>query len=146
MPGEPSSERQDFIVDGFHYILVMTECGAITLSLTDGYIPGKGFVRGLYEEHDPFERWEDYNPEIRLTQDIPIGVNAFKLIREVRRRIRGWISRIRPSYFSISPGTDRKSPVFDRICELLARHIKQYSHQRISQTHYFYRLQGQENE
>ena len=142
MPGTPSIERQTFTIDGFDYALVLPECGGLTLALTNGYLSGRGPLRGIYEEDDPFEKWEDYDPRIEVFDDITLGINAFRLIREARNRINGWANRVRPSYFFISPSTDRKAPVYDRICALLARRIKGYHYQRIGGSHQFYRLHG----
>jgi hypothetical protein len=136
----PSSERHEFKVDGFDYVLVLREAGQITLALTGGYIPGRGHLFDLYREHDPFEKWEDYVPGIELFDDIDTGVNAFRLMREVRGRINGWINRARPSYFVIAPNSARKAVAYTRATALLARRIRGYQCQQIDQRFYFFRL------
>ena len=110
------------------------------LALTNGYLPGQGYLSDVYREYDPFEKWEDFNPSIEVTDDIAIGINAFKLVREVSNRINGWVNRVHPSYFMISPNSKRKAPVYERACKLLARRIRGYSVQRIGDTHYFFRI------
>lgn len=140
MSGMPSSERHNFKVDGFEYALVLSEAGNLALALTDGYIPNRGWLSTLYREHDPFEKWEDYEPGVELLDDIDIGINAFRLMREVRGRINGWINRTQPSYFIISPNTERKAPIYARISALLARRIRGYQCQQIGQSFYFFRL------
>lgn len=140
MPGIPSSERHEFKVDGFEYVLVLREAGEITLALTGGYIPGRGHLFDLYREYDPFEKWEDYVPGIELFDDIDTGINAFRLMRAVRGRINGWINRARPSYFVISPNTTRKAAIYARASALLARRIRGYHCQPIDRRFYFFRL------
>jgi hypothetical protein len=140
MSGMPSSERHNFEVDGFDYVLVLSETGNVALALTDGHIANRGWLSTLYREQDPFEKWEDYEPGVELLDDIDIGINAFRLMREVRGRINGWINRRRPSYFIISPNTERKAPIYARISALLARRIQGYQCQQIGQSFYFFRL------
>jgi hypothetical protein len=136
----PSTERHEFTVDGFDYALVLSETGNLALALTDGYIPNRGWLSTRYHEHDPFEKWEDYEPGVELLDDIDIGINAFRLMREVRGRINGWINRTRPSYFIISPNTQRKAAIYARVSALLARRIRSYHCQQIGQSFYFFRL------
>lgn len=140
MPGMPSRERHEFKVGGFEYALVLSEAGNLALALTDGYIPNRGWLSTLYREHDPFEKWEDYEPGVELLDDIDIGINAFRLMREVSGRINGWINRTRPSYFIISANTQRKSAIYGRVSSLLARRIRGYHCQQIGQSFYFFRL------
>ena len=140
MPGMPSTERHEFKVDGFEYVLVLSEAGNLALALTGGHIPSRGSLTALYREHDPFEKWEDYEPGVELLDDIDIGINAFRLMREVRGRINGWINRTRPSYFIISPNTQRKAAIYARVSALLARRIRGYHCQQIGQSFYFFRL------
>jgi hypothetical protein len=140
MPSRPSTERHEFKVDGFDYVLVLSETGNVALALTDGHIANRGWLSTLYRERDPFEKWEDYEPGVELLDDIDIGINAFRLMREVRGRINGWINRTRPSYFIISPNTERKALIYARISALLARRIRGYHCQPIGQSFYFFRL------
>ncbi len=140
MSGMPSKERQAFEVDGFEYVLVLPEAGKIGLALTSGHIPNHGPIRGLYRQHDPFERWEDYTPGVEILDDVDIGINGFRLMREVLGRINGWVNRARPSYFIISPSTERKAPIYARICNSLARRIHGYHCQQIGKSFYFFRL------
>lgn len=140
MPGMPSIERHTFKVDGFDYVLVLREAGQVTLALTGGYIPGRGHLFDLYREHDPFEKWEDYVPGIELFDDIDTGVNAFRLMRAVQGRMKGWINRARPSYFVIAPNSTRKATVYNRATALLARRISGYQCQQIDQRFYCFRL------
>ena len=140
MPGMPSTERHEFNVDGFEYVLVLSEAGNLALALTGGHLPNRGSLTALYREHDPFEKWEDYEPGVELLDDIDIGINAFRLMREVRGRINGWINRTRPSYFIISPNTQRKAAIYARVSALLARRIRGYHCQQIGQSFYFFRL------
>jgi hypothetical protein len=108
--------------------------------LTNGYIPGRGHLSDIYREYDPFEKWEDFDPSIEVTDDIAIGVNVFQLVREVRNRINGWANRVRPSYFMIGANSERKTAIYERACELLARRIRGYSVQYIGDTFYFFRI------
>ena len=39
MPGMPSTERHEFNVDGFEYVLVLSEAGNLALALTGGHLP-----------------------------------------------------------------------------------------------------------
>jgi len=140
MPGMPSTQRHAFTVDGFDYVLVLREANHVTLALTGGYIPGRGSLHSLYRERDPFEKWEDYVPGIKLFHDIDTGVNAFRLMREVHGRLTGWINRTRPSYFIIAANSPRKAGVYARVSALLARRLRGYQCQQIGARFYFFRL------
>ena len=140
MPGMPSIERHEFTVDGFEYVLVLREAHHVTLALTDGYIAGRGALYDLYRERDLFEKWEDFVPGIELFDDIDAGVNAFRLMREVRGRLNGWINRARPSYFIIEANSTRKAGVYARVSGLLARRIHGYHCQQIGEAFYFFQL------
>ena len=133
-------ERHDFHVDGFHYILAMSAYRGARLGVTNGYIPGKGMLRRMYREVDPFMKWGEYEPEIFLTEDIPLGVNAFTLIKETSMRLRGWVGRAHPNAFFVSSNTQRKAPIIERVCVRMSRTMPMYSYQRIDDTHAFYRL------
>ena len=140
MPGMPSIERHEFTVGGFEYVLVLREAHHVTLALTGGHIAGRGALYDLYRERDPFEKWEDYVPGIALFDDIDTGVNAFRLMREVRGRLNGWINRAQPSYFIIAANSTRKAGVYARISALLARRLQGYHCQQIGDAFYFFRL------
>ena len=140
MPGMPSTEHHNLTIEGFDYVLILREAGDITLALTGGHIPGKGTLDRLYREYDPFEKWEDYEPGIELFGDIQTGINAFRLMREVRGRINGWINRTRPSYFILSPNTERKALIYGRVSALIARRTRGYEYQKIGTNFYFFRL------
>ena len=140
MPGMPSIERHEFTVDGFEYVLVLREAHHVTLALTGGHIAGRGALYDLYRECDPFEKWEDYVPGIALFDDIDTGVNAFRLMREVRGRLNGWINRAQPSYFIVAANSTRKAGVYARISALLARRLQGYHCQQIGDAFYFFRL------
>jgi len=62
------------------------------------------------------------------------------LTRECVNRIAGWANRVRPGYFILSPATDRKERVYDRLAKIIARKVKGYSHHKIGKSNYFYRM------
>lgn len=133
-------EVQRFQIDQFTYELRLMPAGSVTLSLVDGYAKGVGNIRRAYRERDPFERFGDYDPsDFGLTGDEDLGVNAFALGRECVNRIAGWANRVKPGYFILSPSTQRKEGVYDRIAKIIDRKVKGYSHQKIKKSHYFFR-------
>jgi hypothetical protein len=135
------SEIQSFSIGAFDYKLVLHPAGGVSLLLVDGFVPGIGDLRKAYEEYDPFQKWEDYDPDsFALTGDEDFNVPVFALTRECVNRIAGWANRVRPGYFILSPATDRKERVYDRLAKIIARKVKGYSHHKIGKSNYFYRM------
>ena len=134
-------EIQKFQVGNFTYELRLMPAGAVSLSLIDGYVPGIGSIRKAYRKRDPFERWDEYDPDdFGLVDDQDFDVPVFQLTRECVNRISGWANRVKPGYFIISPSTDRKEPVYDRFAKIIGRKVKGYTSQKIRRGHHFYRI------
>lgn len=142
-------EIQEFKLDRVFYRLVLPKDGnggSIALHLVGGYAPRVGDLRRAREEYDPFQRWEDYDPDdFFLVGDEDLGVNVFTLARACLKRIEGWIAREHPGYFLFSSSTDRKQPLYDRFAKILLRRIekKHYSYQKLGKGHYFFRTGNQ---
>lgn len=134
-------EIQKFSVGSFEYELRLKPAGAVTLSLVGGYAKGVGNIRQAYRESDPFARFDEYDPDdFALFDDEDFDVPVFQLARECVNRISGWANRVKPGYFIISPSTQRKEPVYDRLSKMIERKIRGYSHQKMRRSHYFYRI------
>lgn len=134
------TEVQEFWIGSFRYRLLLRSPGAIALLLMGGYSRKVGDLRNAFEEYDPFQKWEDYDPDdFALTGDEDLGVDVFSLKRECVNRIAGWVNRARPGFFSISPSTDRKEPLYDRISQEVASKIRGYTNQKINRSYQFYR-------
>lgn len=134
-------EKQEFSIGGLDYELTMAFPGRVSLLLVGGYSPKIGSIRKAREEYDPFQKWEDYDPDdFFLSGDEDVGADVFALSRQCMHRVVGWAKRIRPGYFAISPSTDRKEPIYDRLCARMSTRLPEYSHQKLGKSHYFYRL------
>ena len=138
---QKQKETQVFDVGSFRYELQFVSPGAVSLYLVDGYASGVGNIREAYRERDPFQKWEDYDPsDFGLVDDLGLDVPVFQLVRECVNRIAGWANRQKPGYFIVSPSTDRKEQLYDRVAKIIARKIGNgYSHYKIRKSHYFYR-------
>lgn len=135
------SHAQEFYVGGLRYKMTFNDPGSVSLYLMGGYSKKIGDVRKARDEYDPFQKWEDYDPDdFFLMGDEDVGVDVYKLMRECMNRLMGWVKGRRPKYFVISPSTERKEKLYDRIAEKVAKRLKEYNHQKIKNSHYFYRM------
>lgn len=135
------TEVQRFQIEQFEYELQLQAPGPVMLSLVGGRVPGIGDIRQAYREYDPFEKWEDYDPDdFFLDDDYDFGVNSFALMRECINRVSGWANRVRPGYFTFTSSTDRKIRVYQRIAKIIGSKINSYSYQPIQDAHVFYRI------
>lgn len=134
------TEVQDFWIHSFKYRLYLPSQGSINLTLIDGYSQKIGDLRRAREEYDPFQKWEDYDPnDFSLVGDENIGANPFALKRECIQRIVGWANSNKPGFFTISASTDRKSYLYNRVCKHLSEKLDGYAQQTIGTSHYFFR-------
>jgi len=137
---QKQKETQVFEVGSFRYELRFISPGSVSLYLVDGYADSVGDIRQAYRERDPFQKWEEYDPdEFGLVDDHDFDVPVFQLTRECVNRIAGWANRMKPGYFIISPTTDRKEAVYDRLAKIIERKVRGYTHYKIRKSHYFYR-------
>lgn len=138
---EKKHENQVFDIGSFRYELRFKSPGSVSLYSIGGYSKSVGNIRDAYREHDPFQKWEDYDPdEFGLIDDQDFDVPVFQLARECVNRIAGWANREKPGFFLLSPSTDRKEKVYDRIAKIIDRKVKGYQHYKIRKSHYFYRV------
>jgi len=136
-------ERQEFSIDGLRYELTMTSPGGVNLLLIGGYSPKIGDIRRAREEYDPFQKWEDDDPyDFFLKWDEDVGADVSALTRQCMHRVIGWVKRMRPGYFVISPSTDRRERIYDRLCARMETRLPEYNRQKIRRSHYFYRLRN----
>jgi hypothetical protein len=135
---------QEFSVGSLVYELILPPQGSISLRLVGGYSPKIGGIRAALEEYDPFQKWEDYDPnEFGVLGDEDVGVNVFALKRECVKRIIGWAKKSRPSYFTFSSSTERKIRLYERVSREIVRKLPEYSFQKVGCAHHFYRHASQ---
>lgn len=109
------SYTENFSIDGLNYFLEFMDSGTINFGVIDGKFKDGKYAPLDLDKSDPFYYcWNDDDDSFSAYDVKNRTKNPVKVVREVARRILGYVSRRRPGTVSIGIYNPKVKKIVDR--------------------------------